>query len=349
MGCRCTECSRLRPMTHMCSFSPELAEAFAQVTKHDKIVADSSTDPIDAASTLMSPSSWWNVEYNPDAFLPLPLHQLFLTGYFPFIKWPSTLPSDQNVSICYVIGCGRSGTTLLAQILAAHPQVCVLNEPRLLWREKWDVWSVNAETCGGKLKAQDMPDDAIMNHYRQVSQITRKPWIVEKFPEHGFKLGALQALWRTQQGHAVFVYVKRQPRAVAKSISKFSFPAWYGACGYKWNCVRKLADPNGSALSFIDDLEPELGMFARGCVEYCACIHEINQSNVPVVVVEYESIISDPQGAVQAFDFLPAEGFQSVSERAKALVRPASVVSLSAQEEDVLARLKSFGGIYNAL
>ena len=52
-------------------------------------------------------------------------------GHFKIVKW---MPQLQRVkSPIYIIGTGRSGTTILGVILSIHRQVGFLNEPKALW------------------------------------------------------------------------------------------------------------------------------------------------------------------------------------------------------------------------
>ena len=45
--------------------------------------------------------------------------------------------------VCFIAGCGRSGTTFLGRILSMHPGIAYLEEPRNYWiaiNKKTDVW-----------------------------------------------------------------------------------------------------------------------------------------------------------------------------------------------------------------
>ena len=51
----------------------------------------------------------------------------------------------------FIIGCGRSGTTILGNTLSNHPKIKYLNERRDLWHKaypEFDIWSGKIEKGG---------------------------------------------------------------------------------------------------------------------------------------------------------------------------------------------------------
>ena len=48
----------------------------------------------------------------------------------------------------FIIGCGRSGTTILGKTLSKHPDIKYLNERRDLWHRaypEFDIWNKNIQ------------------------------------------------------------------------------------------------------------------------------------------------------------------------------------------------------------
>ena len=94
-------------------------------------------------------------------------------------------------------GCGHSGTTLLARILGAHPQIYVPpNETNAFLDEK---------KMGDRL-----------DRLRQNTLASRKPYLVEKTPRHLRRMNAIRA----GVPGAKFVIIVRDGRDVAASIGK---------------------------------------------------------------------------------------------------------------------------------
>ena len=54
----------------------------------------------------------------------------------------------------FIVGCGRSGTTALGEVLGRHPLLAYLNEPRDIWlyEPRTDIWSAKAGARGGRLR-----------------------------------------------------------------------------------------------------------------------------------------------------------------------------------------------------
>ena len=55
----------------------------------------------------------------------------------------------------FIIGCGRSGTTIFGTVLSKHQDVAYLNEHRRLWFSAYpetDIWTPDAEVRQGRLE-----------------------------------------------------------------------------------------------------------------------------------------------------------------------------------------------------
>lgn len=99
--------------------------------------------------------------------------------------------------VAFVCGCGHSGTTLLARILGAHPQIYVPpNETNAFLDEK---------RMGDRL-----------DRLRQNTLASGKPYLVEKTPRHLRRMNAIRA----GVPGARFVIIVRDGRDVAASIGK---------------------------------------------------------------------------------------------------------------------------------
>ncbi|CAK0810135.1 unnamed protein product, partial [Prorocentrum cordatum] len=170
-GCGCDECGRregmLQGLALLASFGPPpplLVELREGLERHRRRAALGAELP-GGREALISPSErrpW--LPYDPDALLPSPFDAFLLSGACPSIPWRPSDPVQerQQVSACYIVGCGRSGTTVFGDVLSAHEDIVFLNEPRRLWVPAvpaLDVWSVRAPERRGRLALQ--PQDAL--------------------------------------------------------------------------------------------------------------------------------------------------------------------------------------------
>jgi Sulfotransferase family len=182
---------------------------------------------------------WLN--YNPHALLPLDDY-FYRTGTISKIQFEQKIPSP-GWNPCFAIGCGRSGTTIIAKILSVHPDLCFLNEPRTLWMQifpSFDVWSVQASSREGQLRMKKTIDPnkskEINSLLYTITEMVGKSSLIEKTPENTFRLDWLNSLFPNSK----FIMVKRNPIQTARSISRFQPDTWFGFNQYKWRQLLEL-------------------------------------------------------------------------------------------------------------
>ena len=122
----------------------------------------------------------------------------------------------------FIIGCGRSGTTILGKTLSKHPKIKYLNERRDLWHKaypEFDVW--NKDTQNPKLYA-DRKDviskqNNLLHYLFFREQVLRNSKILlEKLPINNFRLQFLKKSFP----NARYIYLTRNGIEVSKSIEK---------------------------------------------------------------------------------------------------------------------------------
>ena len=157
----------------------------------------------------------------------------------------SRLPFPGISRPVFIIGCGRSGTTILGKILSKHKNVTYLNEPRKLWFSVYpetDIWSHEAYQRDGKLLLTE--DDASKSKNKKISRIFRyetfksgNPVLVEKLPINSFRLYFIKSIFPD----ARFIYIYRNGLEVARSIEKLVDKGWFGSKSYKWKKLTEYA------------------------------------------------------------------------------------------------------------
>lgn len=116
--------------------------------------------------------------------------------------WPSGRPKKELIPLISISGCGHGGTTLLATILGAHPNVLLIDK-----ETKWFL-GLGPLAIGRVNKARDFM--ARSNHDSTVK------WVLEKTPRHVFRIPYIRSLFPKTP----FVVMVRDPRDLVASIAK---------------------------------------------------------------------------------------------------------------------------------
>lgn len=169
------------------------------------------------------------------------LGEIYGLGPFPGIVRP-----------IFVVGCGRSGTTILGHALLRHRSITYLNEPRELWFSAYpvtDVWTSKAGSRGGKLYLSGADVDGrgstrIRRLFRFETLVSRRPVLIEKLPINNFRLEFLRAIFPD----ARYIHIYRNGLEVARSIGISNRDGdWFGSGSYKWNKLVEYAGAGGRA------------------------------------------------------------------------------------------------------
>jgi LPS sulfotransferase NodH len=152
----------------------------------------------------------------------------------------------------FILGCGRSGTTILGKVLSRHRKITYLNEPRELWSSAYpetDVWTSSAYTSGGKIHLSTADADhkksaRIRRMFRFETLVSRRPLLIEKLPINNFRLRFIHAIFPD----ARYIHIYRNGLEVASSIARANRTGdWFGSGGYKWNQLVEYATAEGRA------------------------------------------------------------------------------------------------------
>ena len=130
--------------------------------------------------------------------------------------------SSYVFSPVFIIGCGRSGTTILGDSLSQHPEIKYLNERRDLWHKSYpefDIWNKDAQ--GSKLYADEkdieVSKNSILKHLLFREQVlSESKVLVEKLPVNSFRLNFLKSTFP----NARYIYLTRNGLEVSRSIEE---------------------------------------------------------------------------------------------------------------------------------
>ena len=183
------------------------------------------------------------------------IRKIVLYQYSSFQSRFSANSEPQHYPTIFVIGCGRSGTTILGKMLQCHPEVFYLNEPLHLWAAvdpyldltgfytSGEVGAIIDKTFYSKA-AQDRFNRLFYRTFQQGSTINH---LIEKTPHNALRLDYLDKL----VPDAFFLNIVRDGIEVAESINKLStenvykiafmpfFNQWWGTNNCKWKAIKR--------------------------------------------------------------------------------------------------------------
>ena len=122
----------------------------------------------------------------------------------------------------FIIGCGRSGTTVLGETLSQHVQIKYLNERRDLWHKSYpefDIWSSKKKKSKIYADEEDfIPYKHNMLHFLFFKEqvLAESKILLEKLPINSFRLDFIEKSFP----NARYIYLTRNGLEVSKSIEK---------------------------------------------------------------------------------------------------------------------------------
>lgn len=212
----------------------------------------------------------------------------------------------------FIVGTGRSGTTVLGMILSMHREVGFLNEPKALWHTLYPYEDISGSYSQGKASYRldaSQADPAVRRAAHRVFSfyllVTGSKRLVDKYPELIFRASFVRALFPD----AKFLFLVRSGWDTCRSIATWSERLgsrqhdethdWWGVDGRKWKMLLEQIvafDPVlGPHLEPLRQLDRHLDMAA---VEWIVSMREglklLSEHPESVHSVRYEDLALRP-------------------------------------------------------
>jgi len=220
-----------------------------------------------------------------------------------------TLKKGSTFQPVFLIGCGRSGTTILGTTLGQHQSITYLNERRDLWHQaypEFNIWS--DKTVAPKLIATDT--EATPKQTKRLQCLFFKEQVInqgaillEKLPINNFRLEFINSAFP----NAKYIYLHRNGIEVAKSIEKKADSgSWFGKNSVKWNLINQLAAPLKIDTTTLSNYEKGL-LEWRYSLEYSETFFK-HLSKDKYHSLSYQSFLENPKIEIEnIFSFLNLE------------------------------------------
>ena len=225
------------------------------------------------------------------------------------------------VQSAYLIGCGRSGTTVCGDILRHHPRVRYFFEPYHLWAtidptiDVLNLYHIGASSFlldGGRCtpESQRRFNRLLLDPARRSGAAV----MLEKTPFNACRIGYLDAI----SPHCKFIHLVRDGVDVARSIDRLSrdrgygivgkpdFNRWWGRAGSKW---MSLYSDGCASNYFADELPQLLSYESKGAYEWLVSLAEVDRwrsrLGERLLEITYDELTAKPEQTLkQICDFL---------------------------------------------
>lgn len=211
----------------------------------------------------------------------------------------------------FIIGTGRSGTTILGIVLSMHKEVGFLNEPKAVWAglHEFDDLIGSYNNAPGRYRFSSIDATTsiikgahkIMGGYLKFSATNR---LIEKYPEEIFRTDFIQAIFPD----AHFLFLSRSGVETCCSISAWSKRLgkiknsethdWWGVNDRKWKLLVEQLIPDHPDLAKHISSMSTLNHEARAAVEWIITMREgmnfVNSNPSRALHVPYAALCENP-------------------------------------------------------
>lgn len=222
----------------------------------------------------------------------------------------------------FIIGTGRSGTTILGAVMSMHRSVGFLNEPKALWHAIYKQEDVIGNYTQGparyRLDREDVTEELKRTAHRLFGAyltVILTERVVDKYPEHIFRIPFVREIFPD----AKFVFLVRNGWDVCYSINKWSTRKgvtvggkshdWWGADNRKWKFIVEQLVPSDPDLSGVRDIISKLDSHIdMAAVEWVITMREglrrMKENPDCMYRIRFEDLAAEPARALpELMDF----------------------------------------------
>ncbi len=241
----------------------------------------------------------------------------------------------------FILGTGRSGTTILGIVMSMHKKIGFLNEPKALWhsvnRHEDLIGSYTMEEAHYFLDAANADEDQKKDIHKLFGAYLRTTFsqrVVDKYPELIFRIPYVKALFPD----AKFLFLVRNGWDTCGSINYWSERLgktsetethdWWGIDNRKWNLlveqVIKKDSYFNNLLPVIDEIVSHLDMAALEWIitmrQGLTALKEYPES---MLRINYEDLVQNPETVMSDIKiFCELEDDQVFMEYGKKVLKP---------------------------
>lgn len=239
----------------------------------------------------------------------------------PILAWlrlAKGLPLSREVhEPVFIVGTGRSGTTVLGRVLSIHREVGFLNEPKALWYTVCPKDDVNGHFSKGPASFQLTEEDATPRVCREAHRlfatylsVTRGKRVLDKNPEMIFRTRFVRAIFP----QAKFIFLVRDGWDTVSSIAEWSSrhritaahgtEDWWGLNQRKWRLMVSQLVPDEPMLcrehrdiqSFANDSDRAAAEWVITMQEGLRLLRTMPES---IYQLRYEDLTRRPREAIE--------------------------------------------------
>src|SRR5215211_147991 len=237
----------------------------------------------------------------------------------------------------FIVGTGRSGSTILGVLLSLHRDVGFLNEPKALWYAACPCADVFGQHSKGPARYRLDENDATEEVRRRTRRlfgaylrVVASSRMVDKHPELIFQIPFVRAIFPDAQ----FIFLVRNGWDTCHSIASWSgrkgirsngeVHDWWGVNNRKWHLMLRQLVPEEEVLAdvagVLEGFDRHLDMAAvEWIVDMQEGLRQLDRNAHSMRMVRYESLLENPRRELSSLlDFCqlaPDETFLSFGEQ----------------------------------